>query len=664
MKRKSVKRRNRLIAGGVAAAVVAGGVALVVTNGGGGDPGEGPAAAEDIEPSERGFLEPPVLQAQVAAGELPPIDERIPAEPFVVGPGVYLDEEYLDWEDGRYGGTLNSASLGSSGFLNIVGSTILRSPGQTTEASTPNVVSEFESSDDYTTFTFKLRDGLRWSDGEPVTSEDVRFAMEDIYGSAEANRPAPSWLYARGDPSKALATLTVEDETSFVLTFAEPYGQFVADLNSWIPSYAELIKPAHYLKQFHADYADPAELAALVAESGRNDWQALLESKDASHWDIGEPRALGLPTLNPWILAESGENVTVFERNPYFWQVDASGHQLPYVNEVVVNRVVDTDARTNAVLAGQVSIASGGDVGLNNMSVYKQNAERSGFRVFTTGSFNNPLQLFLNRDFDWKTEGSQWQQIISDPELRFQRAFAAAIDDEAINDAVYFGLYGDLDPAWRTYDPDEATRLLDELGMKVGADGRRTFPDGSPFTLAVTYPIGQADMNPVAELLRSQFAEIGVNVELSAMEESLFNQRKETNEVMASILWNDGPGWASGISEDYLPSHKGPWAPEAWQYFLSNGERGRQPDAAMQEFFALHTARKAVPPQSEEGVRRWEALDAWFKANYAFIPITGAVVTPSIADVDLRNLPAEGSPVNLDVLIGSPGVWFDSETQE
>lgn len=661
MSRKSVKRRNRLIAGGVAVAVVAGGVALAVANRGD-DAGGGPSnVAEDIEPSQRGFLEPPFLADRVAAGELPPIDERIPEEPFVVGPGVFLQEEYLEWEDGRYGGQFNFASILSSGFVNIVGSTVLRSPGQTTEESAPNVVEKFEPNEDYTSFSFTLREGLRWSDGEPVTTEDVRFTLEDVYGDPEANRPAPSWLYTLGDPSKPLAALEIEDELSFTLTFPEPYGQFVADLNSWIPSYMELIKPAHYLKQFHAAYAHPAELEALVAESGRGDWPTLLEWKDAPHWDVGEPRAMGLPTLNAWVLSKSAENQTVFERNPYFWHVDASGHQLPYVDEVVVDRVVDADARTNAQLAGQVTLSSGGEVGLNNMPVYKQNAERSGFRVFTTGSFNNPLQVFLNRDYEWDQPGSPWQTIVSDPEYRFHRAIGAAIDDKAINESVYFGLYGDLDPAWRTYDPTEANALLDELGMAPGADGMRTYPDGTPFSLMLTYPLGAADVTPVAELLRSQLAEVGINVELESMEESLFNQRKETNQIMASLMANDGPGWASGISEDYLPNHKGPWAPEQWQYFLSNGERGREPDAAMQEFFELHTSRKAVPPQSEEGARRWEALDTWFKENYPFIPVTGAQVTPTIADVNLRNVPKEGAPVNLDIYIGSPGIWFDEK---
>ena len=85
--------------------------------------------------SPRGFIEPPFLADRVASGELPPIDERLPEEPFVVGPGVLLEEEYLPWEDGQYGGDITIAAGFPTGFVNIAGgATMLRSPGQTTEA--------------------------------------------------------------------------------------------------------------------------------------------------------------------------------------------------------------------------------------------------------------------------------------------------------------------------------------------------------------------------------------------------------------------------------------------------------------------------------------------------------------------------------------------------
>lgn len=660
MRQRMARTRRRVLIGAVAAALVVGGGVAIATLTGGDD--DEPTAAEDenIEPSERGFLEPPILADRVESGELPPIDERIPAEPFVVGPGTLLEEEYLDWEDGRYGGELQYAALGATGPINIAGgATILRSPGQGTDASAPNIVSSLEHNEDYTSYTFTIRDGLRWSDGEPLTTDDVRFTFEDLYNDPDVQRAWPTSLYTAGNSNLGPAELTVVDDLTFTLTFSQPYGQFMADLNSWIPYYDTIFKPAHYLEQFHASYADADELDERVAEYGRADWIELIDYLDVAHWDVGEERAMGLPTLNAWVLTESSENRRVFERNPYFWHVDASGHQLPYVDRVVNNIVVDTDAQTNAILAGQVSIATGGEASLNNMSVYTQNAERSGLRVFTTGSFNNPIQLFLNRDFQWTEEGSQWQSVMGDPENRFSQAVAAAIDTEAMNESVYFGLFDDLDPAHQQHDPELAAELLDDLGMVAGSSGNRTFPDGSSFSLRITYAAGAGDFDPVAELLRQQLADVGLQVDLEPVEGTLFDQRKEANDIQASLAWNDGQGWASGISEDYTPLSKGPWSPATWQYFTTDGSQGREPDAAMAEFYRLHTARKQFPPESAEGQAVYEELLSWMRDNYAFIPTAGTKVTPSVVDERLRNLPGDGAPVELDVYIGTEGVWFE-----
>ena len=145
------------------------------------------------------YVEPAFLADRVKAGKLPPIEQRLPKEPFVIGPGVLIQEEYMKWENGEPGGDLNVAATFPSGLVYIgFGATILRSPSQTTQASLPNVVSEFTHSDDYTMFHFKIRDGLKWSDGEPVTTEDVRFAFEDMYGNPDVQKPFPTELYTQG----------------------------------------------------------------------------------------------------------------------------------------------------------------------------------------------------------------------------------------------------------------------------------------------------------------------------------------------------------------------------------------------------------------------------------------------------------------------------------
>lgn len=622
-----------------------------------------PAWAQEGAPSARGFIEPPYLAERVASGELPPIDERLPKEPFVVGSGTLLQPEFMDWQDGKYGGTINAAALSATGFINIAGgATLLRSPSQTTEASLPNVLSAFEASPDYTTFTMTIRPGLKWSDGAPVTTEDVRFTIEDLYRDPDVQRPWQSELYTRSNPNLPPAELTVVDENTFVLKFAEPYGFFVSALNSWIPYYDFLIKPSHYLKQFHAKYADADALQKLVTEKGEANWVQLLQKMDVPHWEVGEARALGMPTLNAWVLSEVGETRRVYDRNPYFWHVDASGHQLPYADKVINTQVVDTNAITNAVLAGQVTIASGGEVSLSNMPIYLQNAKRNNLSVFTSGSFNSPIQLFVNYDYQFGVENSAWQAAVSDPEHRFGKALAAAMNPDDINQSVFFGQFGPASDQYHYNDPSQANALLDAMGLdKRDSNGSRIGADGKPLVLRITHAGNSPEMDPIAELLKQQFDAVGLQTVIERVDSSLFDQRKAANEIMLSLLWNDAPAWPSGISRDYQPASKGPWSPLTWIHATSGGKQGREPTGAMAEFYALDSERQAYPPESTEGKAVFDRMNQWFIDNYVFIPTTGSKISVNVVAGNLRNVPKEGAPVELDTYINAEGVWFDAQ---
>ena len=127
---------------------------------------------------------------------------------------------------------------------------------------------------------------------------------------------------------------------------------------------------------------------------------------------------------------------------------------------------------------------------------------------------------------------------------------------------------------------------------------------------------------------------------------------------MASIHWNDGPAWASGISQDYGPNDKGAWSPATWQYFTSQGKKGRKPPANIEEFYKLHTERKKFPPESPEGQQAFQKLMQWFQDNYVMIPTAGAKVSPNVVGVNLHNIPNENAPFNLDTYINAEGVWI------
>ncbi|MGI9500840.1 MAG: ABC transporter substrate-binding protein, partial [Geminicoccaceae bacterium] len=121
------------------------------------------------------FQEAPALEAKVEAGELLPVEERLPKNPLVL--------EVVE-QPGEYGGTLRRAILGGGdqhNMVRIMGSeNLVRWDANWTEVR-PNIAESWEVSEDATTFTFKLREGMKWSDGAPFTADDIMFWYEDVF---------------------------------------------------------------------------------------------------------------------------------------------------------------------------------------------------------------------------------------------------------------------------------------------------------------------------------------------------------------------------------------------------------------------------------------------------------------------------------------------------
>ena len=589
------------------------------------------------------YNEVPFFADLVAAGKLPPISERLPLEPFVVGPGVLNSEQWLDWEVGRYGGTIRTTNLnGSMHELALaMGMTILRAPDQSTRDPLPAIVSSYEINSDFTEYTLTIREGLKWSDGVTVTTEDVRMTFE-LYGDERIYPSFPIKARTLGRADGVPGEVTIIDDLTFKVTFDFPYGQFLAELSSWIPDYTLLFRPAHFIKQFHAGYTDMAEIQPILDELEIKTWVDLVILKDMRHWELYREHGVGVPSLTPWIAEEVNSSVVRAVRNPYYWKVDTAGNQLPYIDRVEAEVSNQLQSIVLKTAAGEYDVVTS-YAQIREMPFYRENAERSNIKTVLHGSINNPPILFLNHDFDYETEGSVWQQLISDP--RFGSAIASAIDKEDVNDTLYFGHYTLDGFTKETFDPKASNRLLDEIGMtERDVDGFRTDPNGNRFELTITTAEVSPDFLGLGELLKSYFENVGIRTTLDVIGNSLFGQRMNGNELMATIHWSDEPIWAPGISEDYWPGFKGHWAPMSEMYFNTNGESGRKPPPYLQEFFDLHIARKVVPPQSEIGEALYADLVDWFSQHYVTIWPVGRMTVPTVYNADLGNVIKDGYP--------------------
>lgn len=211
------------------------------------------------------FTQSPRFDPMVARGQLMSVEERLPQNPLVVVP----------WEDaGEHGGELRYFSTSMLGdlylrHLNEVRLLELGPEAQSTPITKwilgtlePGVFEHWEQSEDATLFTFRIRRGLKWSDGVEVTSEDARFCIEDAVLNEELYPVAQPWIHWGGD----LVEVELIDRYSIRLRFAGSYGLFLPRLVMWRWSW--LLLPSHYLKQFHRDYTPMESLLPLMEDEG------------------------------------------------------------------------------------------------------------------------------------------------------------------------------------------------------------------------------------------------------------------------------------------------------------------------------------------------------------------------------------------------------------
>ena len=230
------------------------------------------------------FGEAPALAKLVVEGKLPPVEERLPDEPAVVEPVE---------EIGEYGGTWRRAAVSPTDTMIHVrlGYEPLVRWARDGKTIIPNLCTSWEVEEDGKVYTFHLRKGVKWSDGEPFTADDIVFWYEDILLNEDLTPSFPAWLAPKGEPVKVEKV----DDYTVKFIFASPYSLFLEylagpDTGPHIFNY-----PKHYLKQFHPEYTRDEELAALTKEAGFDFWYQLFGDKAAPYTNPD------LPTLRPWV---------------------------------------------------------------------------------------------------------------------------------------------------------------------------------------------------------------------------------------------------------------------------------------------------------------------------------------------------------------------------
>jgi len=596
-------------------------------------------AAEDVEePQEEvtvvEFRQSPFLDAR----DLPPVVERLPIVPKIANE---LPEAHLAKEIGTFGGTLRLVTMNidwDADLFVAMNEPLINSPGVRGEEFTPNILESFEVSPDQTMFTFTLREGLRWSDGELVTTEDVRFAVENVLLNTTLTPTFPGWLRTGADPLKSPGVFDFIDDHTFSITFEEPYGGFLAvmSIQGW-RGYTDLIRPAHYLQQYHVDFTPLADLEPMIAEEGfePGEWHRLFLLRDINDWESGNRLSVGFPVLRPWKMVEVVEGAKVtLERNPYYFKVDAAGNQLPYIDRIESHLVEDMEMILMRILGGEVDL-NREDATMINMPLYRENEQRGGFRALLSEMHVTPTHVFLNLS----NTDENWRQVVND--VRFRRALSLAMDREEIIETLYFG-HAILPSDWAdpTFDVAEANRLLDEMGLELGSDGYRTGPDGNRFVIPFEITEHAPDMVPLVELLTEMWKEIGIHVTIQTMDATLWGTRNTANELFATIMWQHGPMWPNSHWDQNF------WAPIWHLWHTTGGVQGEEPPAEVKEFYNLLSEIFVVPIEQHEQV--WDQIKESRRENVWAIVTAEQVRQPLIVSARLGNVTDQGWAIALN----------------
>ena len=594
--------------------------------------------------------ETPALEGAVAAGRLPPVGARAPLDPLVVDfaaegkslgrPGGVLRLLMADPRDTRLMGVYGYARLVCfDAAYRIV----------------PDIARSVEVEGDRI-FTFHLRRGMRWSDGQPFTSDDFRYFWVDV-ANDRALSPwgLPRALLAGGAPPR------VEFPDAYTVRYgwAAPNPNFLPLLAAAMA--LQIYLPKHYLKQFHARYADPARLAALVASLGLRNWAALHTLK--SH--VYKNDNPDLPTLEPWrLVTRPPAPRFVFTRNPYYHRFDPAGRQLPYIDTVTMDIVY-------ANLIPLKTESGGSDLQaryleFDDYTFLKMGERGNGYRVrlWHSGS-GAQLALYPNLN----VADASWRAVVRD--VRFRRALSLAIDRHEINKVVYFGLgiegnntalpqsplFSRADQReWASFDPAEANRLLDAMGL-TARDGRglRLLPDGRAIEIVVETASRATSESDVLALIKSDWARIGVGCVVQPVELELLRERVAAGTALMCIAGglDDGIPVADMSPAELAPTNEDQLQWPAWgNWYDSEGRAGRPPSLpAARRLLALEEAWNASTSAAERAGIWRQMLEINADRQYS-IGLVADVPQPVAAADRLRNLPEKG------IYCWDPGAQF------
>ncbi|MEO0539315.1 MAG: ABC transporter substrate-binding protein [Cyanobacteria bacterium P01_A01_bin.105] len=366
----------------------------------------------------------------------------------------------------------------------------------------PALAESWQFSDDGLTLTYTLREGLQWSDGEPLTVDDVEFTYNQIYLNEEI--PTDTRDILRIGDQGLLPTVKAISNRQVEFKIPEPFAPFLR--NTGLP-----IMPQHVF----APTIDTRDM----------------EGKPVflSTWDTSTPPEQVI-TNGPYTLKSflPGERV-VFERNPNYWRKNADGSPQTNIEEVIWQVVESQDGEFVQFRSGGLDLMS---IAPNNFSLMKQSEAQGGYTVYNAGPAASNLFISFNLN-----TGDRNGKPLVDPiksrwfnTLEFRQAVAHAIDRQTMLNDIYQGLgvlqnspiffaspyYADPkenDIPTYDYDPEKAKSLLQSAGFTYDGEGQLLDPEGNRVRFTLITNAGNQVRESIGAQIDYDLSRIGMTVD-------------------------------------------------------------------------------------------------------------------------------------------------------
>lgn len=458
----------------------------------------------------------------------------------------------------QWGGpkTLNPIVENESSSSEVVGLIFngLTSSDGTTGFATPELAQSWTTDAQGLVWTFKLRPGLRFNDGSPLTSDDVVFTWTRLVYDTNVLSPMRDILRTDGKlpEVKALDSLTVQ------FTLKRPFAPFALSAGG-VPILSKARMEKHAGKPFNSAYGISTPADSLVGAG---------------------PYRMASFTPGSRIL---------FVRNPFYWRKDAQGKAQPYIDTIIYEIVQGQEAELLKFKTGETDVMR--SVSPRDFPVLKPLEQSNGFTLHKLGPTLNNLYITFNQNTGKDSSGNPYVDPVKSSWFRdvaFRRAVSFAIDRKAIRNIAWNGLgvdaNGPYSPSMGYYHNKSLPALVKDLDsaklvLKVGgytwdAKGALKDPKGNEVVFNLLTNAENKVRVDIAGLVRKDLEALGMKVNFTQLEFNSVVEMTDNSFKWDAIILGLGGGGAephfganvwvsSGRTHIWFPRQKKPAT--AWE---------------------------------------------------------------------------------------------------